>query len=193
MTAISRSKVKIWVVPAGTAASTLVTTSPYDSGNVLGYITGEIKEYSKTGGENDVESDPVFGGFVDKEKPQSQFELDFEIVPSLEKAELWEAMVYGEDSATGVLSSGAALPVDRAVFIEATDSTNPAGWGFNNCSATVLDLAHNADDNMTKNLNLKFSPTNNSGVANYIFNSKSRDTSFDAITDLPAWTALDNN
>jgi hypothetical protein len=194
MTAVSRSRVKIWVVPGDTAASTLVTTSPYSSSNTLGYISGEIKSYSKTGGENEVESDPVFGGFVDKEKPQSQFELAFEVVPSLEKAGLWEAMVYGVDTNTGVYSSAADLPKDRAVFLEATDgTTNFSGWGFNNCSVTVLDQEHNADDNMTQNLTLKFSPTSNDGVANFIFNSTTQDTSFTGITDLPAWTALDNN
>ena len=193
MTAIGRSKVKMWVVPANTAASTLVTTSPYSTSNTLGYIAGEIKSYDKSGGENDVESDPVFGGFVDKEKPTTQFELSFEIVPSLEKSGLWEGMVYGEDTATGVLSAAASLPGDRAVFIQATNTTNATGWGFNNASVTVLDQSHEAEDNMTQSLTLKFGPTTDSGVTNYMFNSTARDSSFGDINDLPAWTALDNN
>ena len=195
MTAVSRSRTKIWVVPAGTAASALVTTSPYSSSNTEGYIAGEIKSYNKSGGENDVESDAVFGGFVDKEKPTTQFELSLDIVPSLEKAGLWEAMVYGADVSTGVLSAAATLPADRAVYIEGanSDGTKVSGWGFNNCSVTTLDQEHEADDNMTQTLNLKFSPTNNSGVSNFIFNSTTRDSTFDSIQDLPVWTSLDNN
>lgn len=194
MTAIGRSKVKIWVVPANTAASTLVSTSPYSPTNTLGYIAGEIKSYDKSGGENDVESDVVFGGFVDKEKPTTQFELSFEVVPSMEKSGLWEGMVYGEDVNTGVLSAAASLPGDRSVYIEAKHSTTYAsGWGFNNASVTVLDQGHESEDNMTQNLTLKFSPTTADGVSNFIFNSKTRNSTFDGIEDLPAWTALDNN
>ena len=195
MTAISRTKTKLWVVASDTAASDLVTTSPYSSTVTEGYITGEIKSYSKSGGDTDVESDPVFGGYVDKEKPQSQFELGFEIVPSLEKAHLWEEMVYGSDVLTGVLSAAASRPADRAVYIQAekADGSFPEGWGFNNCNVTVLDMEHNADDNQTKNLTLKFSPTTENDVTNYIFNSYSRDTTFTGIEKLPRWDGLDNN
>ncbi len=66
MVAISRSKVNIYIVSADTALSDLTATDIYK---------GDIKSYSKSGGEKDVESDPVFGGFVDKEKPISQVEL----------------------------------------------------------------------------------------------------------------------
>ena len=192
MTAISRKLTKIWIVDVDTAASDLVTTSAYSTSNTSGYIAGEIKNYSKTGGETDVESDPVFGGFVDKEKPTSQFEVSFDVVPSLENGNLWESLAYGTDVATGVYSS-AGTPTDKAVFIEASDSTNPVGYGFNNCNVTVLDMEHSADDNQTKTLNLKFSPTDGAGIANFISDSQTHNTSFNSITDLPAWTALDNN
>jgi hypothetical protein len=196
MTAVSRSITKIWVVPAGTAASSLVTTSPFAKDtNELGYVAGETKSYSKSGGETDVESEAVFGGFIDKEKPQTQFEVGFEIVPSVEASGLWEEMVYGEDTATGVLSSAAAIPGNRAVYIEAIrpDGSFASGWGFNECSVTVLDQEHNADDNQSQNLTLKFSPTTEGGVANFIFNSTARDANFDSITELPSWSSLDNN
>jgi hypothetical protein len=187
MTAISRSKVKIWVVPASTNASALETTDAYSSTHTSGYITGEIKSYSKSGGENDVESDPVFGGYVDKEKPTTQFELSFDIVPSLEKADLWEAMVYGADN--GALTSAGTKPANRAVFIEAlADTTNVAAWGFNNCSVSGLDMEHSADDNMTKTLKMKFSPTDTENHANYIFNSYSRDTTFNGVSDFDNWS-----
>ncbi len=191
MTAISRNKVKLWVVPSGTAASALVSTAVYDeTTKPTGYISGEIKSYSKTGGETDVESDPVFGGYVDKEKPQSQFELEFEIVPSLEKADIWEAMVYGYDTTNKAYTTAKAAPSDRAVFIEAVDGTsNPAAWGFNNCNVTVLDQEHNADDNMSKTMTLKFGPTDSDGNPNFLMNAYSKDNTFAEVQDLPNWDA----
>lgn len=192
MTAVPRSAVKIWVVPAATAPSLLVRTSAWNSTNTLGYIAGEIKTYGRTGGEKDVESDPVFGGFVDKEKPQSQFEIPFEIVPSLERAELWDSMIYGVDPA-GVLTSVSDSVTDRAVFYEGfKTATGAFAYGFDNCSVTSLDIDHSADDNLTKNMTLKFSPTTDSGRANLMFNSASRDETFADVSDLPNWTDLDN-
>ncbi len=195
MTAISRNRIKIWVVPADTAASSLVTTSAYTTANPLGYIAGEIKSYSKSGGNTDTESDPLFGGFVDKEKAQEQYEFSCDIVPSLELGDLWESMTYGADTKTDVLTASASVPVDRAVFLEGKTSsdTYAVGYGWNNCNVTTLDMEHSAEDNQTKSLTLKTAPATKTNVSNYMFNSYSRDTTFVDIGDLPAWTALDNN
>ena len=177
MTAISRSKVTIAIMPVDTNPSTLASSD---------WITGEIKSYDKSGGEKDVESDPHFGGFVDKEKPVSQVEVSFEITPSLENADRWEAMSSSLDAATGVYTLAGDV-ADKAVFIAATDTTaGSKSWCFNNCNVTVLDLSHNADDNMTNTLNLKFSPTDENGVSNYM--SKAT-----AMASMPNWSALDNN
>lgn len=176
MTAISRNKVTIYIVDAGVNASALVATDA---------IEGEIKSYSKSGGERDVESDPVFGGYVDKEKPISQVEVAFEVVPSLESADRWDLLAYNTDTATGVLTMAGDIS-DKAVYIYATDGSNPKSWGFNNCSVIVYDLEHNADDNQTGNLNLKFSPTDSSDVSNFM-------TIATEVTNLPNWSALDNN
>lgn len=192
MTAISRRLTKIWVVPKDTAASSLVTTSAYSSSTPLGYIAGEVKSYSKSGGGTDVESDPVFGGFVDKEQPTSQIELSFEIVPSFEYGDLWEAMVYGYDESNGAYTSTATKPSNRAIFIEALNGTTSAkGWGFNNAFVTAPDMEHNADDNQTRNMTFKLSPETEVGVTNILFNSTIKDTSFESITDLPAWSAFE--
>lgn len=178
--AINRSMVKIWVEDADTLASALAATD---------VITGEIKNYNKTGGEKETESDPVFGGYVDKEKPQSQIELALEIVPKLgTDADRWDAMTYAVDG-TGVYTSASETstqPSDKAVFIQSYDGTNYKSWCFNNCNVTMLDIEHAADDNQTGNLNMKFSPTNDSGVANFM-------TLGTSMASMPDWTALDNN
>lgn len=188
--AISRSKVKIWVVPTGTAATALVTTAPYTTAVPTGYIAGEIKNYALSGGGSDVESEALFGGFADKEKPEEQYEVAFELRPDLSRADLWESMVYGYDATRKAYTSAATKPANRCVFIEADDLVNPAGWGFNNCNITTLEMDHPADDNMTKNLTLKFSPTDINGKPNFIFNSKTKDTTFVGVESLPAWSAF---
>ena len=183
MTAISRSKTNIYIVDADTDLSSLEATDIFK---------GDIKSYSKSGGETDVESDPVFGGFVDKEKPTSQVELSMEIVPLLDadKADRWDAMAYAEDSATAgvytMASETSTQPTEKCVVLEADDGTNKKTIAFNNCSVTVLDLEHNADDNRTYNMTMKFSPTTDDGVSNFM-------TSDIAATAMPAWSALDNN
>jgi hypothetical protein len=178
MTAISRNKVKIAIMAAATAPSDVAASD---------WITGEIKEYSQSGGEKDVESDPHFGGFVDKEKPVSQVEISFEITPSLADGDRWEQIARSADVANPTVYTLAGDVSDKSVFIQAGNATD--GWAsvaFNNANVTTLDMSHSADDNRTNTLNLKLSPTNASGVSNYM-------SSATDVASLPNWTALDNN
>lgn len=185
VTAIDRKKVSIWIEAADTAASSLASTD---------IIEGEIRSYSKSGGETDVESEPLFGGFIDKEQPREQIELEFEIVPSLVAGSIdrWDAMAYAEDvTNAGIYTTAGTTstqPGSKAVFIQAYDSTASTykSFAFNNASVTVSDMEHSADDVRSYNLTLKLSPETTDGVANLM-------TSDIAITALPAWSALDNN
>jgi len=176
MVAISRKKVKIAIVSAGTNPSAVAETD---------YIKGEIKSYSKSGGESDMESDPHFGGDVDKDKPRSQIEVNFEVTPSLEDADRWESMAYATKTvgSTTVYVSN-ALPSDKAVFIQTGDATNGyMSYGFNNAKVTTLDMSHNADDNLTKTLNLKLSAETTAGVSNFMGAEVEVDS-------LPDWSSL---
>ncbi len=186
MTAISRSKTNIYIVNAGVAPSTLVATDIYK---------GDIKSYSKSGGETDVDSEAVFGGFIDKEKPTSQIEISLEIVPLLDgdKADRWDSMIYAIDVANPgsviytTASETSTQSSDKQVIIEASSGTEAyKTYAYNNCKVTVLDMEHNADDNRSYNMTLKFSPTTDDGVANLM-------TGKVKATALPAWTTLDNN
>jgi hypothetical protein len=172
MVAISRSKVKIYIAAVDTNPSALTSTD---------LITGEIKSYSKSGGEDDVESDPVFGGFVDKEKPTSQFELEFEVIPSIgTNSDRWDALIYGTTNSVYSMNTAAA---NKMVAIQALDSTNYKSWAFNNCNGVSWDFEHNADDNLTGTFRFKFSPTTSTGQSNFM-------TKASAVTALPAWTTL---
>jgi hypothetical protein len=173
MTAISRPKVKIYITAAGINPSAVTAT---DS------ITGEIKSWKKSGGEDDVESQPVFGGFVDKEKPLSQVEIEMEIIPSLETAtsDRWDALIYGTTNNVYTLNSAAA---NKAIFIGATDTVGNKSWAFNNCNAMSWEIEHDAEDVATGTLKFKFSPTTTGGLSNFM-------TKATTVTALPAWTTL---
>ena len=184
MTAISRSRVNIYIANADTAISSLTATDIWK---------GDIKSYSKSGGEKDVESDPVFGGFVDKEKPTTQVELAFEIIPQLDGgiSDRWDKLTYAEDDANAgiytMASEKSTQPGDKMVVLEALKGTAAYKTiAFNNCKVTVLDLEHNADDNRTYNMTLKFSPTTPEGVSNFMTAAKS-------LSQMPNWSSLDNN
>ena len=176
--AISRDKVKIWILAAGVNPSTV------DSSDA---IVGEIRSWDLSGGDDDVESVPVFGGYVDKEKPREQFELSFDVVPQIGTgAEEWETYIYREDGTNSDVYTSVGRVGDRCVFIQAEDSTNFKSWGFNNCNSVTLDMNHNADDNMEATLNLKFSPTDQDGIPNLMYKKA-------AVATLPNWSALDTD
>jgi hypothetical protein len=107
----------------------------------------------------------------------------------LEDATLWDKMIYSTDTATGVFTmatDNSTVPSDRAVYIQGGNGTLYQSWGFNNASVTVLDIEHNADDNQTSNMTLKFSPTDSRGVSNFM-------TAASSVENLPSWNSLDNN
>ena len=185
MTAISRNVTKLWIVAAGTNPSAL-STSVWTSVNTKGYIAGVIKSFSKSGGETESESDPVFGGYVDKDKPATQIQIELSIVPALETSNFeFETLAMSLDSTSGTAvytTKGVDLS-DQAFFIQASDGSSNKSWGFNNCNITVLDMEHNADDNQTQTLRMKLSPTDDAGIPNGQYSKQ-------AVTALTNWASL---
>lgn len=180
MTAISRSLTKLWLVAAGTNPSGL-SASVWSTSNTSGYIPAVIRSYTVTGGGTDVESDPVFGGFVDKEKPQEQYQIELEIVPALEGS-IFDADVIAAYADTSEYTSK-AVGSDRAFFIQANSGSTYKSWGFNNCSITSFEQEHSADDNATQTLTLKFAPTTETGAPNKQYAKVT-------VTSLRNWSAL---
>jgi hypothetical protein len=183
MAAINRNNVKVYICNAGTAPSLLVASD---------VISGEIKSYSKSGGAVEVSSDPVFGGFVDLEKPREQIEISMDVIPSIgSNANFWDALIYSNETVatkTNIYTlnnggTGATVPGDKMITIQALSGTNYKTVAFNNCNVTVFDFEHNADDNRTGKITFKFSPTTETGVSNFM-------TAASAATALPAWTSL---
>lgn len=173
MTAISRKTIQMWFAPAGTNPVAVATAGTL--------ITGQIKNYNQTGGDTDVESVPHFGGYVDKEKAQTQIEVAMEITPSLESADVWDSLFLAKHS-TGPFTynaSGASL----ALFIQATATGGSKTRAFNNILPSSFEVSHEADDNQTFSATFKVSPQTTGGVANY----QTKNTS---IASLTAWSLL---
>ena len=177
MSAINRKLVSIAIVDAATNGASLADSD---------FIKGQIKSYTKSGGDKDVESDPHFGGDVSKEKPRNQIELSFDVTPNTDDLTKWEDIAYGSatvGSDTIYLSS--IDPSDKAVFFQVEEGSDIQTIAFDNARVTLLDMEHNADDNMTKKLSLKLSSENESGRANMAIAKL-------AATDMPNWSALPN-
>lgn len=181
MAAISRSKVKLWIVAANAQPSTLLANTTFNGSN-LGYIAGQVRAYNRSGGEDQVDSQAVFGGFVDIEKPRSQYELELEVVPDVDtNPDIWDAFIYGTN-ASGVYATNAEA-ANKAVYIQAQNGANSKSWAMNNCNAVSFELGHNADENQTGTIRFKFSPTDANGIPNVM-------TKALAVTALPNWTTL---
>jgi len=147
----------IYIVPSGTAGSTLATSDK---------VIGEITNWTLSGGEKDTETIPVIGGFVDKESPRSQFEVSFDVIIQNTHAstvDRWDSYKFG--SATSYYSS-AVDPSDKAIFIHSTNGTTHKSFAFNNCKGVTWEPEMAADDMLRGSMTFKFSPATPLGVAN---------------------------
>jgi len=146
-------------------------------------ITGEIENWSLSGGNQDVESVPVFGdgtttAFLDKEKPREQFELSFDVYinnTASSTLDRWDTYKFG----TGLTSAteGSA----KAIFIESYTGTKYKSFAMNNCRAVTWEPGQAADDFLKGTITFKFSPTTSAGAANLM-------TSSVQTTSLPNWS-----
>jgi len=125
-------------------------------------ITGSITNFSESGGEEEVESNPVFGGGnIDKVKPRTQIEVSFDVI-----------LEYGDDSTlfdtykwgAGLKSDGDAI--QKTIGIQFTDGTNYYSRIYNNVRAVTFEPESSADDFLKGTITFKLSPTTSAGVAN---------------------------
>jgi len=169
MTAIDREFVTIYVVSADVDGSDVASSDA---------VNGEITSHNLTGGNQDVESVPAFGGFIDKRKPREQFELQMEVIPKISTTasitDRWDIFKYGT---TGKSTGEAAA---YAIFIEAydTETSSYKTSGFNNCKMTNWEPSHDADDNMGGSATFKFSPETDTGAANLATSSLAKSDAF---------------
>ena len=157
MAAINRDMVTIYIVAATTEPSALTDSDA---------VKGEITNWSLTGGNQDIESVPAFGGFIDKEKPREQFELSMDVTPQITGTAAidnrWDTYRYGST----LLSTGEGGTY--RIFIQAYDGTNYKSTGFDNCKSVTWEPSHSADDNLGGTMTWKFSPEDSVGAANLV-------------------------
>jgi len=126
-------------------------------------VIGEISNWSQSGGEQEIESKPVIGGFVEKEIPRTQFEISFDVIVSNAASstiDRWDTYKYGT---TG---TSAGESISKSIYVEFLSNGNPKTMAFNNCRGVTWDPELAADDMLKGTMTFKFAPTTNLGVAN---------------------------
>lgn len=126
-------------------------------------IVGEITNWNLSGGEADVESIPVIGGFVDKENPRTQFEASFDVIvqnTATSTLDRYDIYKYG----TGLTS--ATEGDDKSIWIQHISNSFTKMLGMNNVKAITWEPEMAADDMLRGTITFKFSPTTELGSAN---------------------------
>lgn len=142
-------------------------------------ITGFVTNFSESGGEEDVESNPVFGGGnIDKDKPRTQIEVSFDVI-----------MQYGTDAlkfdeykwGSGLTSAGSGE--SKMITIEFTDGTNFYSRAYNNAKAVTFEPSSDAENFLEGTITFKLSPTTSDGSANLQVDDA-------AVSALADWSAI---
>jgi len=128
-------------------------------------VTGEISNFSESGGEKDTESIAVFGGGnIDKESPRSQFEVSFDVQmqysPAQGASTKWDAFKFGSGLTSA--TEGAA----QAIYIQWSDGSSYYTRAYNNVKGVSFSPTSSADGNLTGTITFKLSPTTSDASAN---------------------------
>lgn len=148
------SETSVYITTSGTAAASLTADHK---------IVGEVTNWSISGGDQDVESIPVIGGFVDKELPRNQFEVSFDVIvanTATSTLDRYDTFQYG----SGLTS--ATEGTDKVIYIHFVSGGFSKLIGMNNCRSITWEPEQSADDMLRGTITFKFSPTTSLGVAN---------------------------
>jgi hypothetical protein len=162
MGAIMPEQATVWVGELNIAPSALASSTNSASFDATGYITN----YSESGGEEDIESNPVFGGGnINKTKPRSQIEVSFDIIMQYgTNVSKFDSYKWGEAVSEEFSSAGTSL--SKQIVIHWTDGTNNYTRAYNNCSAVTFEPESAADDFLKGTITFKLAPTTSAGKAN---------------------------
>lgn len=148
----------VYIVDAGTAPGDLTSSDA---------VTGEVTNYSESGGEEDIESMPVFGGGnVDKENPRTQIEVSFDVLlqysPPNGSVTKWDAFKYGSGLTSA--TEGAA----KDIYIQWYDGdTTYYTRAYQNARAVAWNPSQAVDGSLEGSITFKLSPTQADGSANF--------------------------
>jgi len=162
---VSGDQVKIFIDDAGAIGSAFNGTN--DPTGALQY-QAEVTNFNVEGGETDVDSVAVFGGFIDSIKPTSQITVSMDVIIRYGAQVLrWDTL--RRDTAR------------KMIAIQGTDGTNFYWNAFNNARITNFDKEFEAENEWRGTITLKLSPTDADGVDNR------QEGDADLLTDLTAW------
>jgi acetylglutamate kinase len=141
-------------------------------------VTAEVTNFTESGGEEDIESVPVFGGGnIDRMKPRTQIEVSFDVVLRYNTASTmlkWDEYVMGAIASSTVSSSTSAAT--KAIYIQFTDGTYYYTRAYNNAKGITFEPDVAADDMATGTITFKLSPTTAAGGANKIVKAAAAST-----------------
>jgi len=156
--AIFPEEATIYIVAADAASSSATGLN----------VTAEVTNFTSSGGEEDVESVPVFGGGnIDKVKPRTQIEVSFDVVlryGASSSVLKWDEFAMGTAASSTVSSDGDAVP--KAIYIQFTDGSNYYTMAYNNAKGITFEPDVAADDMATGTMTFKLSPTDADGNPN---------------------------
>jgi hypothetical protein len=158
--------IKIYIEDAGTAASSIDTTNVFD---------GQITSVSRSGGEESVESEAAFNGFIKNKPPRSIIEWSMDLAPTDGNDVDWTSFLYGEDTGAGTTDpvyTSSISPTDKLVVIEEYSEGSVIGTHvLDNASVTSPDETNDATDVKRRSLTFSAAPQTESGMPNYSYHS----------------------
>ena len=131
--------------------------------------TAEVTNFTESGGEEEVESVPVFGGGnIDKTKPRTQIEVGFDVIirysSTASTVLKWDDYKWGNLTGSTVTSAGSAA--NKVIYVEFSDGSNYYTRAYNNAKAVTFEPETDAEDMMKGTITFKLSPTDADGNAN---------------------------
>lgn len=170
--AIFPEQAAIYITSTSVAASALATSDA---------VTAEVTNFSQSGGEEDVEAIPVFGGGnIDKVKPRTQIEVSFDVVLryNTDQATMlkWDELKFGTlVSSTSTIKSNTSAEYKR-IYVQWTDGTSYYTRAYNNVRAVTFEPESSADEYLKGTITFKCSPTTADDVANHQIKSLAAST-----------------
>lgn len=156
--------IKIYIEDAGTAASSIDTSNVFN---------GQITSVSRGGGEESVESEAAFNGFIRNKPPRSIIEWDMDLAPTEGNDVDWTSFLYGEDTDAGTTNpvyTSSISPKDKLVVIEEYSEDVVVGTHvLDNASVTNADETNDATDVKRRSLTFRAAPQTEDGMPNYSY------------------------
>lgn len=152
MGTIDKDKIKIWIESADT-----------NPASVSDPIKGEISDFDKSGGEREVEFDPVIGGYSKRKQATTEHTVEFSLIFDQDLMHRWDELRYKADGQE--LIEGDVE--DKIIYIQYGEGATAHSYAYNNCHTVNLEHSFAADSTVEGTINFTFPPTTPVGATNF--------------------------